>query len=371
MAKFVVTPWEVTGDVNYDKLVKDFGTTRISKQLLEKTKKHTGKLHLFLRRGLFFSHRDFDKILDDYEKENKFFLYTGRGPSGKTHLGHLIPWIFAKHLQDKFKAEMYFQLTDDEKYLVKNLTLDQTIGFSYDNALDVIACGFDPKKTFIFLDTEYSKSLYKMAIRISKHITFSITKSVFGFQNSSNIGLIFFPAMQAAPCFFPSELKKKKMNCLIPAAIDQDPYWRGIARYVAPKLGYPKPAQIHNKFLPGLGESGKMSSSKPNTCIFTTDDPDIVKKKIWNAFTGGRGSKKEQMEKGGNPDICKIYQYLYYMFEEDDKKLKERYNNCKKGKILCGDCKIYLTNKINKFLKEHQKRRQKAKKQLDKFILRD
>ena len=371
MAKFVVTPWEVTGDVNYDKLVKDFGTTRISKQLLEKTKKHTGKLHLFLRRGLFFSHRDFDKILDDYEKGNKFFLYTGRGPSGKTHLGHLIPWIFAKHLQDKFKAEMYFQLTDDEKYLVKNLTLDQTIGFSYDNALDVIACGFNPKKTFIFLDTEYSKSLYKMAIRISKHITFSITKSVFGFQNSSNIGLIFFPAMQAAPCFFPSELKKKKMNCLIPAAIDQDPYWRGIARYVAPKLGYPKPAQIHNKFLPGLGESGKMSSSKPNTCIFTTDDPDIVKKKIWNAFTGGRGSKKEQMEKGGNPDICKIYQYLYYMFEEDDKKLKERYNNCKKGKILCGDCKIYLTNKINKFLKEHQKRRQKAKKQLDKFILRD
>ena len=65
--------------------------------------------------------------------------------------------------------------------------------------------------------------------------------------------MTFFPAMQAAPAFLPSILKGENINWLIPAAIDQDPYWRGIAREVAPKLGYPTPAQIHSKFLPDLG----------------------------------------------------------------------------------------------------------------------
>jgi len=45
---------------------------------------------------LLFRHRDFDKVLDEYEKGNKFFLYTGRGPSGKMHIGHLMPFLFTK-----------------------------------------------------------------------------------------------------------------------------------------------------------------------------------------------------------------------------------------------------------------------------------
>ncbi|MCJ7720237.1 MAG: tryptophan--tRNA ligase, partial [Candidatus Hadarchaeum sp.] len=94
MPKFVVTPWEVKGKVDYTKLIKQFGTKPIDDGLLNRVKKHTSSLHMFLRRGIFFSHRDFDWILDKYEKGEIFFLYTGRGPSGHTHLGHLIPWIF-------------------------------------------------------------------------------------------------------------------------------------------------------------------------------------------------------------------------------------------------------------------------------------
>lgn len=370
--EFTVTPWEVKGEVDYDKLVKEFGTKPITKDLLKRVEKHTGKLHMFLRRGLFFSHRDFDWILDKYEQDEKFFLYTGRGPSGYTHIGHLIPWIFTKWLQDKFDAELYFQMTDDEKFLVKpKLTLEDTIGFTYDNALDVIACGFDPKKTFIFSDVEYAKTQYKIAIQIAKHITFSTAKAVFGFKNSSNIGIIFFPAIQAVPCFLPSVLKGNNMPCLIPAAIDQDAYWRGIARAVAPKLGFYKPAQIHSKFIPGLGAGGKMSASLPETCIFTTDSPEVATKKVMNAFTGGGGNIKEQREKGGNPNVCSVYQYYYFLFEEDDKKVKEIYENCKTGKLICGDCKKKLAEKVKNFLIKHQEKREKAKNEIEKFMLRD
>ena len=371
MPRFVVTPWEVRGKVDYGKLIQQFGTQPISKKLLKRIEKHTGKLHMLLRRGIFFSHRDLDWILDMYEKGKKFYLYTGRGPSGHTHLGHLIPWIFTKHLQDVFGAELYFQMTDDEKFLFKReLALQDAIGFTYDNALDVIACGFDSKKTFIFSDVEYAKTLYKMAVQIAKHITFSTAKAVFGFTNKSNIGIIFFPAIQAAPCFFPSVLKGENIPCLIPAAIDQDPYWRP-SRDVAPKLGFYKPAQIHSKFIPGLGKGGKMSASQPETCIFTTDPPELASRKIMNAFTGGRGTVKEQREKGGNPDVCSVYQYFYFLFEEDDEKLAKIHEECKGGERICGDCKNALAERVKKFITGHQEKRERAKGVIDKFMLRD
>ena len=146
-----VTPWEVSGKIDYEKLVKQFGTKQLTDKLLRRIEKHAGNLHLMLRRKLFFSHRDLDWILDQYEKGNKFCLYTGRGPSGDTHLGHLVPWIFTKWLQDRFDAELYFQLTDDEKFLHDDeLSLKETHGFALENALDVIAIGFDPEKTRIF-----------------------------------------------------------------------------------------------------------------------------------------------------------------------------------------------------------------------------
>ena len=232
---FVVTPWTVKGEVDYDKLVEEFGTSPITPEIIETFRRLTGEIHPFLRRKIFYSHRDLDDILKRYESGEPFFLYTGRGPSGGVHLGHLIPWIFTKYLQDKFGAELYFQMTDDEKYYTSDkLPLEKTAELAEENTLDLIAIGFDPKKTFVFTDTGYMKTLYGIGAKVAKHTTFSTAKAVFGFENSTSIGMIFFPALQAAVSFLPSVLKGYNIPCLIPAAIDQDPYWRGIAREVAP-----------------------------------------------------------------------------------------------------------------------------------------
>jgi tryptophanyl-tRNA synthetase len=372
MEKMKVTPWEVSGHIDYDRLVKEFGTSHITKELLGKMERLAGESHFMLTRKIFFSHRDLDWVLDKYDRGEKFALYTGRGPSGDTHLGHLLPWVFTKWLQDRFDTELYFQVTNDEKFLVKDdLELSETTKMAQENILDVIALGFDPTKTHIFTDTEYSKTLYNMAIKIAKRTTFSTAKAVFGFDNSTNIGMNFWPAMQAAPCFIPSALKYRNVPILIPAAIDQDPYWR-IARDVAPKLGYYKPAAIHNTFLPGLqGPDSKMSSSKPETTIFTTDSAETVKKKIQRAFSGGGATMKEHKEKGGNPDVDVPCQYLYAMFETDDDKIKEIFEGYRSGAISTGEVKEILTKKVVAFLEEHQKKREQAKKKLDKFILKD
>jgi tryptophanyl-tRNA synthetase len=368
-----VTPYSVSGKVDYDKLVKQFGVRKIDENMKNELKKYTKDLHLFLRRGVFFAYRDLKWLLDEYKKKNKFFLYTGRASSkgSKVHIGHLIPWIMCKWLQDKFDVEMWFQFPDEEKFLYKpEMTLKDTEEATREDMLDVIALGFDPKKTYFLVDTKHAGLMYKEACKVAKKITFSTIKASFGFTDTNNIGSIFYTAMQAVPAFLPSVLAGKNIPCLIPLGIDQDPHFR-ISRDVMPKLGFYKPAIMHNVFLPPLvGMGGKMSASAAEeTAIYTTDSPKEVERKIKKyAFSGGGETIEEHRKKGGNPDIDVSFQYLKMFFEEDDNKLKQIEEDYKSGKLLTGELKEYLIKKINKFLASHQKKREKAKKMIDKFI---
>ncbi len=369
--EFKVTPWEVSGQVDYEKLVKEFGVSKIDDKILERIKKHTKEIHPMLKRRLFFAHRDLNWILDEYEKGNKFFLYTGRAPSGPIHIGHIFVWLFTKWLQDKFDVELWFQFPDEEKYLFKNISYDEVQKWLRENMLDVIALGFNPDKTHFLIDTKHASLMYPEAIKIAKKLTVSSVKASFGLNDTSNVGQYFYTCMQAVPAFLPSVIKKKNIPCLIPHAVDQDPHFR-LTRDILPKLGYYKPASIQCSFIPPLtGVSGKMDSSKEGA-IFLTDSAKEVKRKINKyAFSGGQATIEEHRRKGGNPDVDVSYQYLKMFFEPDDNKLKKIYDDYKSGKLLTGELKEILIEKINKFLKEHQKKRELAKKQIDKFILKN
>lgn len=371
MDKFKVTPWEVSGEVDYNKLIKEFGIEKIDDLLLRRIQKNAKSLHFMLRRKIFFAHRDLSWLLDEYEKGNKFFLYTGRAPSGKVHLGHLLPWIFTKWLQDKFNVELYFQFPDEEKFLFKQeLKFEDTQYYLNDNMLDVIALGFNPKKTFFLIDTKHASLMYKEACKVAKKITFSMVKSSFGLTDQTNIGAIFYTSMQAVPAFLPSVLKNKKLPCLIPHAVDQDTHFR-LTRDILPKLGYYKPSSIQCSFFPPLtGIEGKMSASGfDEQVIFATDSEKEVERKIKKySFSGGQATIEEHRKKGGNPDIDISFQYLRMLLEEDDKKLEKIYHDYNTGKLLTSELKEITIEKINSFLKQHQKAREKARKQIDKFI---
>jgi tryptophanyl-tRNA synthetase len=365
--EFKVTPWEVEGEIDYNKLIENFGTQTITPEILMKVKDLIGEIHPMLKLQYFFSHRDFDWILSKYENGDKFYLYTGRGPSGMIHMGHLLPWIFTKYLQDKFNVKLLFQITDDEKFLYsQDRTLDEIKHYTYENILDIIAVGFDRRKTKIIVDTKHIKHLYPIATQLAKRITFSTAKAVFGFSNSTNIGMIGFPSIQATPCFLPSIIEGKQTPVLIPAAIDQDPYWR-MTRDVAERLGYHKPAQIHSKFLPGLGISGKMSSSRPETALFTTDDPEIIDKKVSSAFTGGQATVALQRKLGGNATGCPVFWYLRYFFDTE-RESDERLLKCKSGNLLCGECKSDLAKDSKSFIVNFKKRRESAKDIIKEFM---
>jgi len=119
---------------------------------------------------------------------------------------------------------------------------------------------------------------------------------------------------------------------------------------------------------PLTGASGKSSSTEENKSILMTDSSKTVKNKINKyAFSGGQDTVEEHRKKGGNVDIDVACQWLKY-FENNDDKLKEIYDKYSKGKLLSGELKSILIEKINKILSEHQERRKQAEKQIDKFI---
>ncbi|KAK7197664.1 tryptophanyl-tRNA synthetase [Novymonas esmeraldas] len=362
----IVTPWTVEGDVNYEKLIKDFGCQSIDERLLERVERLTGKKpHHFLRRGIFFSHRDLGLILDAYEKGQPFYLYTGRGPSSESmHVGHLIPFMFTKWLQETFQVPLVIQLTDDEKFYFKDLTMEEIDKMTAENLKDIIALGFDPSLTFIFKNLDYLGQMYRVVARIEKAYTASQVRGCFGFKMEDNCGRWMFPAIQAAPSFsaaFPHifPLGRGNVFCLIPQAIDQDPYFR-LTRDVAPRLGYLKPAVIHSKFFPGLsGSKGKMSSSV-GAAVFLTDTPKMIKDKInKHAFSGGGADKKEQLLLGGNTNVDVAVQWLRF-FLEDDEELERIQRDYMLGRIMTGDVKKTLVQVLTGIVTAHQEARKKV-----------
>lgn len=303
-----VTPWSVSGEVaadgtikeiDYNKLVEQFGTKLIDDALLERFERVTGhKPHRMLRRGLVFSHRDLDLILDRYEKGEPLWCYTGRGPSSDhLHIGHLVPFELTKWVSDVFQAPVVIMLTDDEKYLISgpNRTVSEYEAYARENAKDIIAVGFDPERTFVFADYEYmGGAFYKNITRIAKRINRGTADACFGFDSSTNIGKVHFAATQAAASFagsFPFIFgpDSNDIPCIIPMAIDQDPYFR-ITRDVAAQLKYAKPSLIHARFLDALqGPGSKMSASLESSAIFVRDTPKTILSKVRKyAFSGGR-----------------------------------------------------------------------------------
>jgi tryptophanyl-tRNA synthetase len=362
-SEFTVSPWRVEGRVDYEKLISEFKVRPIDLPLRRRIEILAGSLHVLLRRNIAFAHRDLDLVLDDFQAGKGFCLYTGRAPSLGIHIGHLLPFLLTQWFQEKFKADVYIEIADDEKVLSGQNSFEDIKHFSFENILDIIAVGFDPDHTFIFRDTEYIRQLYPLALKIGKRINFSQLKAVFGFENSTSAGLLFYPLLQIAS----SMLEQKR--CLIPAGIDQDPYWR-LQRDIASDVGHEKAAQVHLKFLPPLtGLEGKMSSSQPEAAIYLSDDPKEVRRKIEKyAFSGGQPTVKEHRKLGGDPDVDVSYLWMYFVFEPDDQKIRQINEQYRHGEILSGEMKEMLIQRLNSFLEAHRLRRDQAKSLVDTFM---
>ena len=364
----MVTPWEVKGDIDYGRLEKEFGIRPIKP--LEKRLPN----HLLFRRGIVFGHRDFERILDCTEKKKPFVMLTGLMPSGKFHIGHA---MLAQQIimYQGLGAAVSVCVADIEAYNMRGLTMEKLRETAIEEYLvNYIALGRTQKNLDFYFqssrsqDPEKSNAYYRMVGMLAKRPTFNEMKAIYGDLSPGKIQSVL---TQVADILHPQlpEFGGPK-PVVVPIGADQDPHLR-LTRDLASRMSEYKliqPSSTYHKFMVGL-KGGKMSSSDPLSYIALTDPPEEAEKKIMKyAFSGGRNSVEEHRKLGGDISVDVSYNMLYYMFEPDDKKMQKIRDDYTSGKMLSGELKAYLAEKVKAFLREHQKKRELAKKQVGKFL---
>ncbi|WP_439028276.1 tryptophan--tRNA ligase [Haloarchaeobius sp. DT45] len=348
---FVVTPYDVSGTVDYDRLLEQFGADRLTPEQVARFPDHP-----MLRRGIYYAGRDVDAYLDAAESGAMHSIVTGIGPSGPMHIGHVLVFYLAKRLQDATGAHVYIPLSDDEKYYSKDLTYPEIGEYTRQNLRDLLAVGFAPEKTTIVVDTADADVVYPLASAFAKHLTQATVDATYG--DPENVGLSFYPAVQTAHLLLP-QLVHGEHPTLVPVAVDQDPHIR-VSRDVAAKQRFPvrKPGALLGKFLPDLSGPGKMSSSADVPSITLDDDHDTVRDTVLtHAFSGGRTSLEEHREHGGDPTIDVSFQLLRFFFEPDDDEVERLAREYRAGELLSGELKERAAERISEFLTAHQERK--------------
>ena len=114
-------------------------------------------------------------------------------------------------------------------------------------------------------------------------------------------------------------------------------------------MGLLAPSSTYHRFAVGM-TGDKMSSSKPKTTLFLSDDVETAEKKIKKSFSGGQATLEEHRRLGGDPDKDVAYQYMMYFFEEDDAFLAEINEGYRSGKILAGEMKQMCVERATEWL---------------------
>lgn len=322
-----------------------------------------------MRLGVTFAHRDLESVADAMANNKPWAVVSGLNPSGPLHFGHKQVFDEVLWLQQQ-GADIYIPITNDESYVVgKTNSLAESRKIAYESVIpSIIAMGFTPEKTHIFVDSDYL-DIYNIAMDLSKHLSLNRVFGVFGFgkdEEGENPGSIFYRgAVQQAHILLPQyeEFGGPKPS-LIPVGIDQYPYIL-LARDIARKKAFVPPAAIFTKFIGGLDGEGKMSSSRPKSALFLTDAPKVAQNKIKSAYTGGSPLASYQKEHGGIPEICPIYQLRTYHFNKDNRIAGQ----CSNGEILCSECKRQTTEEVLNYLSDYQAKLLEAREKIDEFIL--
>ncbi|MEM2104648.1 MAG: tryptophan--tRNA ligase [Candidatus Bathyarchaeia archaeon] len=350
--KTVLDPFGTSIVADYERLYREFGIEPFQ-PLLSKIPEPS----VYMRRSVVFGHRDFSRILDAMLKGEDFAVLSGIKPTGEFHLGTLMTVKEIIYFQ-QHGAQTFYCIADIEAYEDNKIPFEKSEKIAVDNVADLLALGFDPKRGYIYRQSKENR-VKDLAIIFGRSVTLATVKAIYG---ERNIGLYLAALIQAGDILLPQlEDFGGPKPTIIPVGVDQDPhirFTRDLAQMFNKNYGFTLPSSTYHKLMRGLDGSPKMSKRLMN--YFTLHDkPEVIAKRISEAFTGGRATIKEQRELGGVPEICPVYEICLFHFVEDDEEIIKTYNDCKTGKLLCGEHKKQTIDIVLKFVEEHKRKKRK------------
>lgn len=349
----IIDPWGSELEEDYDKIVKSFGLDVFDSTIFPEPNR-------IMRRGTAFAGRDLQIIADCIKKKKQFYALTGIMPTAdKVHFGNKMVVENLKYFQEH-GAETYILVADLEAASTRGVTLEQARQRAMEFHIPAyIALGLDPEKTIFYFQSE-NKDVMNMAYEFAKKITLNEFKAIYG---DADPGRIMAAVTQVGDMLYPQF--KKKMPGIIPVGIDQDPHIRlarDVVARVKSKYSFFPISSVYHKFTPSLDGAIKMSKSRPSGNIDLPEDIKDLCNKLKRAKTGGRETAEEQRRIGGQPEKCMIFEMFKQHIMGSDDELNQTFQDCKTGKIICGEDKKKACELMTDFMTDFEEKLKKAKK---------
>lgn len=312
----------------------------------------------------------------------KKIILTGDRPTGRLHIGHYVGSLRERvRLQNSGEFDEIYIMIADAQALTDNAEHPEKVRNNIiEVALDYLACGIDPEKSSIFIQSSVPEltelSFYYMNLvtlsRLQRNPTVKSEIKMRDFEMSIPVGFLTYPISQAA------DITAFEATT-VPAGEDQEPMieqCKEIVRkfnsiygdtLVEPEILLPQNKQCCR--LPGTDGKAKMSKSLGN-CIYLSDTPDEIKTKVMSMFTD---PDHLRIEDPGKVEGNTVFAYLdvfatddhFAEFLPDYKNLDELKDHYRRGGL--GDVKIkkFLIKVLQTELKPIYDRRLELAKDTD------
>lgn len=278
-------------------------------------------------------------------------------PTGKLHLGHLVGalenWV---RLQDEY--ECFFMIADWHALMSEYEKPQQLKESILDNVIDWLACGINPEKSAIFIQSQVKEHLELYLVfsiitplgLLERCPTYKEQLREITNRELHTYGFLGYPVLQAADIL----IYKAEV---VPVGEDQLPHLeltRQIARkfnHLYKKEVFPEARALLTRETRLLGLDGRKMSKSYNNYIALSESPEAIRKKGQSMFTD---PTRVKFNDPGHPDKCNVHNYYAVFAPERKKEIDEL---CREAKIGCTDCKKELAEILIKFLEPIQEKR--------------
>jgi len=289
-------------------------------------------------------------------------ILSGMRPTGKLHLGHLVGaldnWV---KLQEDYHC--FFMVADWHALMSEYENTKDLKENILDNVVDWLACGLDPKRSTLFIQSEVPEHLELYIIfsiitplgLLERCPTYKEQLRELANRDLHTYGFLGYPVLQAADILiYKAEI--------VPVGEDQLPHLE-LTRQIARKFNhlykkdyFSDPQALLTKTQRLLGLDGRKMSKSYNNFVALSEEPSVIRKKVANMFTDPQRIK---LSDPGHPDKCNVHNYYAVFAPERKKEVDEL---CRKARIGCTDCKKELSERLIKVLEPIQKKRDKLLK---------